>query len=160
MKLWLTVALPFFVLDQVTKWLVLRYISTEDMIPVISGFFYLVQVHNTGAAFGMLTNNNLFFVALASIALVVLVVCTKKGVFADRFSKLASALLAGGIAGNLIDRLIHGYVVDFLHFILPWYGPWPSFNIADSCICVAAGLFIISSFFDGKSRSAAKSSGA
>lgn len=156
MKLWLTIALPAYLLDQFTKWLVLRNISTDEVIPVIPGFFNLVQVHNTGAAFGMLSNNNVFFIALASVALIVLAVLTWKGVFADRFSQVAAALLAGGVAGNLTDRLLHGYVVDFLDFILPWYGHWPSFNIADACICVAAGLFIFSSFFDGKNRKAGK----
>lgn len=150
MRLWLTVALPVYVLDQFTKWLVLRNISTDEIVPVVPGFFNLVQVHNTGAAFGMMRDNNLFFVALSSVALVVLVVLTRRGVFADRFSRLAGALLAGGVAGNLTDRLFHGHVIDFLDFILPWYGRWPSFNVADSAICIAAGLFILSSFFDGK----------
>ena len=59
---------------------------------------------------------------------------------------LGAALLASGIVGNLTDRLLHGYVVDFLDVILPWYGHWPAFNVADSCICVAAILFLISGF--------------
>jgi len=152
MKLWLTVALPLYLLDQLTKWLVLWNISTDEIVPVVPGFFNLVQVHNTGAAFGMLKNNNLFFIGLSSVALIVLVVLTRRGVFVDGYSRLAGALLASGVAGNLTDRLLHGHVVDFLDFILPWYGRWPSFNVADACICVAAGLFILSSFFDGKSR--------
>jgi signal peptidase II len=158
MRLWLTIALPAFLFDQLTKWLVLRNISTDEMIPVIPGFFNLVQVHNTGAAFGMLKDGNLFFIGLSSLALIVLVALTLRGVFVDRYSKVAAALLAGGVAGNLTDRFLHGHVIDFLDFILPWYGHWPSFNVADSCICVAAGLFILSSFFDGKSRKVGESS--
>lgn len=150
MKLWLTISLPLYVLDQATKALILRFVGPEDIVPVIPGFFNLVQVHNTGAAFGMLKGNNFFFILLAGAALVVLAILTRRGVFKDRPARWAAALLAAGVAGNLTDRLLHGYVVDFLDFILPWYGPWPAFNIADSCICVAAGLFILSSFLDGK----------
>jgi len=62
MRLLLYITLPFYLIDQVTKWLVLHYIGPEDFVPVIPGFFYLVQVHNTGAAFGMLSNKNIIFV--------------------------------------------------------------------------------------------------
>jgi signal peptidase II len=125
---------------------------------MIPGFFNLVQVHNTGAAFGMMKNNSWFFIVLASVALIVLVVMTISGKVKDRLSKVAVAILAAGVAGNLTDRLLHGYVVDFLDFILPWYGRYPSFNVADICICVAAGLFILASFLDGKKAKAASSS--
>lgn len=157
MRLWLKVALPLYLLDQFSKWLVLQNISTDEIIPVIPGFFNLVQVHNTGAAFGMMSNNNAFFIGLSSVALVVLTVLTWRGAFHDRLAQWASALLVSGVAGNLTDRLLHGHVVDFLDFILPWYGRWPAFNVADSCICVAAGLLIVSSFVDGKKSTAPKS---
>lgn len=150
MKYWLTLALPLYVIDQLTKFAVLKWISPEDIIPVIPGFFNLVQVHNTGAAFGMLKDSNYFFIGLASVALIVLFILTRKGMFKDRLSQIAAALLVSGVVGNLTDRILHGHVIDFLDFILPWYGRWPSFNIADSCICVAAGLFILASFLDGK----------
>ena len=146
MKWWLFLSLPLYVLDQVTKALVQHSIPYLNSVPVIPGFFNLVHVHNTGAAFGMLTNSNVFFIVLASVALIVLVVLTRRGVFKDNLSRCAGALLVAGVAGNLTDRLLHQHVIDFLQFILPWYGEWPSFNVADSCICVAAGLFILSSF--------------
>ena len=154
MKLWLSLSLPLYVLDQVTKALVLAKISPDEIVPVIPGFFNLVQVHNTGAAFGMLKDNNLFFVALSCVALVILGILGWKEVFADGVSRWAAALLVAGICGNLTDRLIHGHVVDFLDFILPVYGRWPAFNVADSCICVAAGLFILASFLDSKQKKA------
>ena len=151
MKLLLLVTLPLYLLDQVTKWLVLRFISTDEFVPVIPGFFYLVQVHNTGAAFGMLKDNNLFFMLLASAALVLVAVFARRGAFADAPSRFGAALLVSGVLGNLTDRILHGYVVDFLDVVLPWYGHWPAFNVADSAICVAAGLFLISGFLgDGK----------
>jgi signal peptidase II len=154
MKLWLLVSLPLYILDQLTKSLVLTHISTDELIPVIPGFFNLVQVHNTGAAFGMLRDNNVFFVILSFSALMILAILAWKGVFQDWTSRWAGALLVAGVSGNLTDRILRGHVVDFLDVILPWYGRWPAFNVADSCICIAAGLFILGSFLDGKRRKA------
>ena len=150
MRLLLTLALPLYVADQLTKWAVLATISVHEYVPVIPGVFNLVQVHNTGAAFGMFKDNNLFFIGLASVALVVLAVMARRGCFPDAPTRIGAALLASGILGNLTDRLIHGYVVDFLDVILPWYGHWPAFNIADAAICTAAGLFLLSGFIPPK----------
>lgn len=152
MKLLLSITLPLYLVDQVTKWLVLRFISTDEFVPVISGFFYLVQVHNTGAAFGMLKNNNLFFMVLASVALILVGVLARRGAFADAPSRVGAALLVSGVLGNLTDRILHGYVVDFLDVILPWYGHWPAFNVADSAICGAAALFLISGFLASEKK--------
>jgi len=152
MKLLLFLTLPLYLLDQATKWLVLRFIGTDDMIPVIPGFFNLVQVHNTGAAFGMLKDNNLFFVILASVALGTLTFLARRGAFTDTPTRIGAALLVSGVIGNLTDRLLHGFVVDFLDIILPWYGHWPSFNVADSAICIAAFLFLISGFKSEKQK--------
>ena len=146
MRLLLFLTLPVYVLDQATKWLVVKFLSPTDCVSVIPGFFSLVQVHNTGAAFGMLKDNNLFFILLASVALVVLAVLARRGCFVDRPTRVGAALLTAGILGNLTDRFLHGFVVDFLDVLLPWYGRWPAFNVADSAICIAAVLFLISSF--------------
>ncbi len=147
----LFLTLPLYVADQVTKWLVLRRIEMQELIAVVPGVFNIVHVHNTGAAFGMLKDSNLFFVLLAAAALVVVGALAWKGAFAGTPTKIGAALLVSGILGNLTDRLLHGHVVDFLDVILPWYGHWPAFNIADSCICIAAGLFILDGFLPRKS---------
>jgi signal peptidase II len=152
MKLLLFITLPLYLLDQVTKWLVLRFISTDEFVPVIPSVFYLVQVHNTGAAFGMLKDNNLFFMILASVALVLVAIFARRGAFADAPSRFGAALLVSGVLGNLTDRILHGYVIDFLDVILPWYGHWPAFNVADSAICAAAALFLISGFFSSDKK--------
>lgn len=153
MKLLLFITLPLYLLDQVTKWLVLRFISTDEFVPVIPGVFYLVQVHNTGAAFGMLKDKNLFFMILASVALVLVAIFARRGAFADAPSRFGAALLVSGVLGNLTDRILHGYVIDFLDVILPWYGHWPAFNVADSAICAAAALFLISGFLNTEKKS-------
>lgn len=154
MKLLLTLSLPLYLMDQLTKWIVLATISTDEYVPVIPGVFNLVQVHNTGAAFGMFKDNNLFFIGLASGALVVLALMARRGCFMDKPTRIGAALLAAGILGNLTDRLVHGYVVDFLDVILPWYGHWPAFNVADAAICIAAGLFLLSGFIGEESNKA------
>jgi signal peptidase II len=136
MRLLLTLTLPLYVADQLTKWAVLATISVHEYVPVIPGVFNLVQVHNTGAAFGMFKDNNLFFIGLASVALVVLAVMARRGCFLDAPTRVGAALLASGILGNLTDRLIHGH--------------WPAFNIADAAICTAAGLFLLSGFLEAR----------
>lgn len=145
-------ALVFYFLDQAIKFLVLKYIPLGASIPVIPNFFYLVHVRNTGAAFGVLKDSNRFFIGLAFVALGILVVFLLRRAFQNVATRCGAGLILAGIAGNLTDRLWHGSVVDFLDFILPFYGHWPAFNIADSCICIAAGLFIYNSLFEKTQR--------
>ena len=149
-RLLLFLTLPLFVADQVTKWMVVQYIRTDEPLPVIPGFLNFVQVYNTGAAFGILKDSNAFFIVLASAALVVIAVLAARGAFAGILLRVGAALLVAGVLGNLADRIFRGYVMDFLDVILPWYGHWPAFNIADSCICLAAALFILDSFLPKK----------
>jgi signal peptidase II len=152
MKSLLLLSLPLVLLDQLTKWLIQQNIPYGNEVAIIPGFFSLVHVSNTGAAFSLLQGNNLFFIALATVALLVVLFLLIR----DRWqtnpsnrlhwpTKVSFALLTAGILGNLIDRLVKGSVVDFLHFYIRQYA-WPSFNLADSCICIAAGLLILSSF--------------
>ena len=146
------VILGFYALDQITKWLVIRTIEFEDARPVIPGFFDLVHVHNTGAAFGSFHDSNRFFIALSLATLCALAVCAWRGAFREKWARLGVALLASGVLGNLTDRLIHRHVIDFLSFDfhVPLAHPWPSFNVADSCICVAAAMFMVSSWRESK----------
>ncbi len=151
-RLLLALSLPLYVIDQITKEIVLRTIAEHEAIPVIPGWFFLVQWHNTGAAFSLLSNNNLFFVALSAVAILVLAVLIWRGTFRDTPSRLGAALLAAGVLGNLTDRLRHGHVIDFLLVDLHVWpaNPWPAFNVADACICTAAGLFLIHSLLEAK----------
>ena len=89
---------------------------------------------------------------LASVALVLVAIFARRGAFADVPSRVGAALLVSGVLGNLTDRILHGYVVDFLDLILPWYGHWPAFNVADSAICAAAALFLISGFLASEKK--------
>ena len=153
MKLIFFLSLPLYALDQWTKQLVLRSISPEEPLIVISGLFHLVNVTNTGAAFGSFRNNNTFFIVISSIALLIVVVFLLRRRSRDVWRDVSLALLLAGILGNLTDRLLYGHVIDFLLFDLhiPYAHPWPAFNVADSCISIAVVLFIIQSIWQGKS---------
>lgn len=154
--------LPLFALDYATKEYIVRnyeapplrddpawaYFQPESHT-VIPDIFEIVRVHNTGVAFGIGNGTawaNVFFGGITLGALVLIWWLARSNAFPTRTSRVAVALLLSGIFGNLLDRFMRGYVVDFLHF--HWYEKfsWPSFNVADSCICVAAGLLFISAF--------------
>ena len=157
MKIFLVLTLPLYALDQITKHLVLRFIDPSDPQNLIPGFFTLVHVTNTGAAFGSFRNNNGFFIALSCVALVVVTVLLLRREPRDPWRRVALGLLMAGVLGNLTDRLLHGHVIDFLLFNLhiPFANPWPAFNVADSCICIAVVCFMVYSFRDSRSSRAA-----
>jgi signal peptidase II len=152
MKFILFLSLPLYALDQWTKHLVLRFISPEESRPVIPDFFNLVNVTNTGAAFGSFRNNNTFFIIISSIALLIVLVLLLRPRPRDVWRDVSLALLLAGILGNLTDRLLYGHVIDFLlvDLHIRYADPWPAFNVADSCISIAVVLFIIHSFWTGK----------
>ncbi len=150
-------SLPLYALDQWTKQLVLWFISPDEPRIVISNFFHLVNVTNTGAAFGSFRNNNTFFIAISAVALVVVIALLVRRRSRDVWRDVSLALLLAGILSNLTDRLLYGHVIDFLLFNLhiPHADPWPAFNVADSCISIAVVLFVVHSFWQGKSRTEA-----
>jgi signal peptidase II len=156
MKFILFLSLPLYALDQWTKRLVLRFINPEESRSVIPDFFNLVNVTNTGAAFGSFRNNNTFFIVISSVALLVVLVLLLRRRPPDVWRDVSLALLLAGILGNLTDRLLYGHVIDFLLFNLHirYADPWPAFNVADSCISIAVVLFIIDSFWADKRRAA------
>ena len=141
-------SLPLYALDQVTKWLALQYVTPDEPRIIIPEFFALVFITNTGAAFGSFKDNNLFFIVLSCAALIFVLTLLLRKHPRDTLRDVSLALLLGGIMGNLTDRLLHGHVIDFLLFDLhvPFAHPWPAFNVADACICVAVVFFIIHSF--------------
>lgn len=146
----LIVAVVILVLDQLTKWLVLRNIIPGDEITVIPGFFNLTHRANTGAAWSLFTGNNFALAAIALVALVALYL-TRHHFSAHRLlGQLAFGLIFGGIVGNLTDRLLPSRhaVVDFLHFYMVRRGTmdiwdFPAFNVADSAICTGVALIFL-----------------
>lgn len=146
------VTVPLYILDQVSKaWIVKTFPLHGREQEVIPGWFWLHHTANTGVAFGMFNGTAYANWAFGGVALAALALITwlyRKGAFPGMISRFAIALLLAGIFGNLTDRLVHNYVVDFLKFDLhfPPANPWPSFNVADSCVVVAACLLAIACF--------------
>jgi signal peptidase II len=141
---WLAIALAVIVLDQLTKSWVLQQFQLGDS-RTVTPFFNLVRVHNTGAAFSFLAGasgwQRWFFVVLgAAAAVFIVVLLARHG--EQRLFGWALALILGGAVGNVVDRLMHGHVVDFIQ--VHW-GGWyfPSFNVADSAITVGAACLIL-----------------
>ena len=150
---WLWLALAVVVADQLTKALIVsgfELYEVMDVLPVLE----ITRLHNTGAAFSLLADasgwQRWFFVVLAT-AVSAGIVYWLRNMPADSaaFLPAALALVMGGALGNLVDRIWHGYVVDFLHF--HWGGAYfPAFNVADSCITVGAGLLILDAVLEGR----------
>ena len=152
MKFVFLLSLPLYALDQATKWLALQHVTAEEPRIIIPEFFALVFVTNTGAAFGSFRNNNMFFIGLSFAALVFVLTVLLRPHVRDTWRDVSLALLLAGILGNLTDRIVHGHVIDFLLFDLhvPLAHPWPAFNVADACICIAVGCFIVHSLRQGR----------
>ena len=141
---WLGIALLVILIDQFTKTLILGAFQHGDSRTVTS-FFNVVRVHNTGAAFSFLRDasgwQRWFFVGLGAVA-AVFIVWMLRSHGGQRLFSWALSLILGGAIGNVIDRLLHGYVVDFIQVhAAGWY--FPSFNVADSAITVGAVLLIL-----------------
>jgi len=143
------VAGVIYVLDQASKWLVLRQLPEGSERVVIDGFFRLVHWGNTGAAWSLLRGNNELLAIIALVALLVLFLSRHHFESRTFPGQVALGLIFGGIVGNLTDRLLPArqHVIDFLYFYLnrPNGGElgFPAFNVADSAICVGVGLVFL-----------------
>lgn len=131
--------------DQLSKWWVLRAVPRNEVIPVIPGFLNLVQVHNPGGAFGFLAGNSanwrgLFFILVSLLAAGVIIYLYRQTPADFKWLRAGLSLILGGAFGNLIDRVRFGRVVDFIDLYAgSWH--WPAFNAADSAITVGAVIF-------------------
>jgi len=139
------IAATIAALDQFSKWLVVRFIRPEESRVVVAGFFSLVDWRNTGAAWGLLRDYNLVLTVVSVLTVVALYFFRHSFQLHRPGPRIALGLIAGGILGNLIDRVRVGHVIDFLLFYIGSYH-WPAFNVADSAICVGVGLYIILSW--------------
>lgn len=139
------VSLSIFVLDQFTKYLIKSYVSPYEIIRVLP-FCNIVYVENIGSAFGMFKSlGNIFFIAVAALAMVFVTVLIIK----DKDNRLSFSLILGGAAGNLTDRIIRGYVIDFLDVYAGRFH-WPAFNAADSALTIGIFLLAFKLFFEYK----------
>ncbi|ENR5393660.1 signal peptidase II [Providencia rettgeri] len=150
--LWLTIVI--IVADLGIKQLVLSDLNLYEPHPIMP-FFNIMYAQNFGAAFSFLADEGgwqrWFFAGIAIGISVILMVMMYRQSAQKRLSNIAYALIIGGAIGNLSDRLVHGFVIDYLDFYVGnWH--WPTFNLADMAICIGAALVIIEGFLPDKSK--------
>ena len=133
-----SIALVVVFLDQLTKFLIKENFQLSHSLPIIKNILHLTYVTNTGSAFGLFKNFNIFLICFSIIAIIVIFYYLKSIVKNEKLLQFAVGLLLGGTIGNLIDRLLYGAVIDFIDFRI-----WPVFNIADSAVTISALLLII-----------------
>ena len=155
---WLGLSLLVVILDQASKLAIAGSMQLYQSIPVMP-FFKLTYVHNTGAAFSFLSEaggwQRWFFAALALVISGVIAVWLARLKHHEILLAVALSLVLGGAIGNLIDRLVYGYVIDFLDvYYQTWH--WPAFNIADSAITLGVILMLVESFGLWKSEDASR----
>ena len=151
------IAAIIVILDQLTKLLVVRFIGVAESHVIINGFFNLVNWGNTGAAWGILQDRNVVLAAVSVLTVMALYFFRHSFQLHRTGCAIALGLIAGGIVGNLIDRVRVGHVIDFLDFYI---GPhhWPAFNVADSAIVIGAILLVSEIVFAKSASETVKSS--
>ena len=148
----LIIAAVVLILDQITKFLISSNMVLFEDIPVISGFFHITYVQNTGMAWSMLSGQQFLLSLAAFVAIGVMLwvlICRKP----DAVTTVSIGFMMAGAAGNLIDRLMFNYVRDFLNFYIFGYD-FPVFNVADIALCIGVGLLILDSFIEERKEKA------
>lgn len=138
------IALPILIIDQLSKYIVLKNFRPEQSLPIIKGIFHISLVCNKGIAFGLFSGKDpsLIWIFYLCVIIIVFVFIFYKKFFPKRkFSRIFLSLILAGAVGNLIDRIRFGCVVDFLDFRI-----WPVFNVADSAITIGTVLLILQMF--------------
>lgn len=140
MKKMLPIILTSLLLDQVVKFVVITNMDLFESINIIDNFFNITYVRNNGAAWSILSGNTLLLIFISLIALVLIYYYFIKDKKLTELEGISYSLLIGGTIGNLIDRIFHGYVIDYLDFKIFGYN-FPVFNFAD--ICIVIGIILI-----------------
>ncbi|MCL2519214.1 MAG: signal peptidase II [Oscillospiraceae bacterium] len=138
---WIITAVAAVAVDQFTKWIVVTHLKPINSFPLWQDVLHLTYVENTGAAFGMLKDHRWVFLivsTIAIIAMIVFMILQRKNI--HPLFGVAMGMIIGGGIGNMIDRTLNGFAVDFIDFTLINFAV---FNGADSCICVGGGLLVI-----------------
>ena len=132
-------------LDQLTKWLAVKFLSPIDTFPLIKNVLHLTYVENRGAAFGMLANHRWVFIVISTVTIIAMLCVLYSGRLQNKLYTVSVAMIISGGIGNMIDRTILGYVVDFIDFRLINFAV---FNGADSFVCVGAGILVLALILD------------
>ncbi len=127
-------------LDQLTKWLAVIYLQGEESFPLWRDVLHFTYVENTGMAFGMMKDQRWVFMVFSTVAIVAMLIYLFRFRPENRWMQISMAMIVGGGIGNMIDRVLLGYVIDFIDFTLIDFAV---FNVADSFVCVGAGIMIL-----------------
>jgi signal peptidase II len=149
------IAVLIFTGDQVSKMWIHKTLPFNsyyppDAIAIVPGFFNIVHVGNTGAAWGLFAGKSFWLALLAVVTLLAIFIFRRHLALERPLVQVSFGLLCGGIVGNLVDRILHGHVIDFLDFHFGSF-VWPAFNLADAAICIGVGLYILHSFREPES---------
>ena len=138
----IVLTLVFLIIDIVSKLVISNCVFVNDSILVIKDFFYITYVRNTGAAWSIFSGETLGLIIVSLIIISFIIYYSSKNKPSNKIEKIGYAMILGGSFGNLLDRIIYGYVIDFLDFNIFGYD-YPIFNLADSFILVGVILLVI-----------------
>ena len=151
--IYLILVLIYVAFDQLTKWLIVNNIAYGSSI-TLCDCLNIVHMTNTGVAFSMFQGINAVFTVLtASVVIGVMLFISRYKHELTKLQMHSMILVASGGIGNLIDRIFRGAVIDFIDVGYKTFYRWPSFNVADSCVCIGVSIFIISMFFQKNKKS-------
>ncbi|MBP0724834.1 signal peptidase II [Bacillus sp. RG28] len=143
------IALIAILIDQITKYIVMKTMNLGDSIEIIPNLFYITSHRNKGAAWGILQDKMYFFYLITIVFVIAVVYFIQKQAKGDKLLGISLGLVLGGAIGNFIDRLFRHEVVDFIHVYTFGYD-FPVFNIADSSLCIGVILMIIITLMEDK----------
>ena len=132
-------------IDQITKFLASSFLPFGKEKPILDGLLSFTYITNDGAAWGMLDNARWVFMSVSTVAIIAMAIFLYGGLSQSRLYTVSVALMLSGGIGNMIDRIAYGYVVDFIDAA---FMDFPKFNIADSLVCIGAGLLILALVLD------------
>lgn len=138
-------SLGVLLIDMLSKVLIKHFILLGIRIKIIKGFLYITYVKNTGAAFSIFRNNTLFLIILSIVIIGLLFYYLSKKIYLSKLENISYGLILGGAIGNLFDRIIYGYVIDFIDIYIFKFD-YPVFNIADMAIVIGVIILIIDLF--------------
>lgn len=143
------IAAIIFIIDQLSKFLISNLTTLDKTIKIIPNFFNITYTKNYGAAWSIMWDKRLFLILISLVALIIVTFIIYKEKGLNKYKNIYYGFLIGGILGNLIDRIVHGYVIDFLDFNIFGYN-FPIFNISDTFIVLGVILVFIETFLGGK----------
>ncbi|MBP2077564.1 signal peptidase II [Oceanobacillus polygoni] len=149
------IALFIIGIDQLTKWIIVSTMEIGERITIIENFFYITSHRNSGAAWGILQGQMLFFYIVTAVVVIGIIYYMQKFAKNDTLLAIGLSFVLGGAIGNFIDRLFHQEVVDFADFYIFNYN-FPIFNVADSALSIGVIIVIIATIMDERKKGKAK----